>query len=327
MVIAQSLSWRPVSERKTSSRSTRPDEMRCTAWPRAASHEQQRRRGAAEVGDAGMQAGPVLARPAIRGLAAERDQVDRAVDLELERLDRGQALVQALQRVAGDDLAVVHDDDAVAQPLGLFHVVRRVEQRLAAVAQRLEVVEDGVAALRVDADRRLVEDQHVGIVDQRGGDVEAPLHAAAEELRLVAGAIGEADQLQRRVDALAQQRAGQAVERAEELEVGGGAEVLVDRELLRHDADAALGVGRVLGQLERGSRRCRRRPAAGRRRPGRTASPRSSTCRRRSARAGRRSRRRRRSSDRSATTCAVAVRFAKTLGFEHRVLPAERARL
>jgi hypothetical protein len=119
--------------------------------------------------------------------------------------------------------------------------------------KRLEVVEDGVAALRIDADRRLVEDQHVGVVDERGGDVEAPLHAAAERLRLVAGAVGEADEGERGVDALAEQRAAQAVEGAEQLQVRRRAEVLVDRELLRHDADAALGRVRVL--VERQARR------------------------------------------------------------------------
>ena len=125
----------------------------------------------------------------------------------------GSRLYEAGERVAGDDLAVVDDDDAVAQALGLFHVVRGVEQRLAATAQRLEVVEDGVAALRIDADGRLVEDQDVGIVDQRGGDVEAPLHAAAEGLRLVAGAVGQADQLRaprRRARAAARRRGRRA---------------------------------------------------------------------------------------------------------------------
>ena len=91
----------------------------------------------------------------------------------------------------------------------------------------------------------------------------------------------------------AQQRAGEAVERAEELEVGGGAEVLVDRELLRHDADAPLGRLAVLGQpLARGAFADEHLAAVGAR-PGRRASRRWSTCRRRSARAGRRSRRRR----------------------------------
>ena len=64
---------------------------------------EQRRRGAAEVGDAGVQARAVLGRRGDAGLAAERGEVDRAVDLELERLDRGQALVEAGERVAGDD--------------------------------------------------------------------------------------------------------------------------------------------------------------------------------------------------------------------------------
>jgi hypothetical protein len=45
---------------------------------------------------------------------------------------------------------MVHDHDPVAEPLGFLHVVRGVEQRLAAPLQRLEIVEDRVAALRID---------------------------------------------------------------------------------------------------------------------------------------------------------------------------------
>ena len=111
---------------------------------------------------------------------------------------RRRARVQACQRVVGDHLAAIDDDDAVGQALGFLHVVRRVEQRLAAALQLFEVVEDGVAALRVDADRRLVEQQDVGIVQQARGEIQPPLHPAAECLHPVARAIGEADQRQRR---------------------------------------------------------------------------------------------------------------------------------
>ena len=216
--------------------------MRCTFVPRAAS--QSSNVGAAAPRSATWTTSRV---PSCVGLSIPGS---RAVDLELEGLDRGQPAIEAGERVAGDDLAVVHDDDAIAEALCLLHVVRRVEQRLAAPAQLLEVVEDGVSALRIDADRRLVEEQHVGIMDERGRDVQAPLHAAAERARLVPGAIDQADEVQRGVDALVEQRARQAVERTEEAQVRCGAEVLVDREFLRHDADATLGVEAVFAQLD-----------------------------------------------------------------------------
>jgi hypothetical protein len=52
-----------------------------------------------------------------------------------------------------------------------------VEHGHALAAQRLDVAEDGVAALRVDPGRRLVQHQQPRPVQQPGGDVEPPLHA------------------------------------------------------------------------------------------------------------------------------------------------------
>ena len=100
----------------------------------------------------------------------------------------------------GDEAAFVDDADAVAQPLGLLHVVRGVEHRQAAAAQRLDALEDGVAALRVDADGRLVEHQQLGLVQQTGGDVATPLHAARVALDPLVGPIGEADEVEHLVD-------------------------------------------------------------------------------------------------------------------------------
>ena len=167
----------------------------------------------------------------LRTIATKRDESHQSRRLlpvsvrntDLERraaaADAGDARLQPVERVVGDHPAVVDDDDAIGEALDFFHVVRRVEQRLAAPLQRLEVVEDRVAALRIDADRRLVEQQDVGIVQQAGGEIEPPLHAAAERLDAIARAIGEADELERRRDRLVERGARQAVERAEEAQV------------------------------------------------------------------------------------------------------------
>ena len=108
------------------------------------------------------------------------------------------ARIQTRQRVVGDHLAAIDHDDAIGEALGFLHVVRRVEQRLAAALQFFEVVENRVAALRIDADGRLVEQQDVGIVQKACGQIQAALHPAAERLHALARAIGEADQRQRR---------------------------------------------------------------------------------------------------------------------------------
>ena len=116
-------------------------------------------------------------------------------------------------------IAVVDHDHAIGQPLGFLHVMRRVEERLAAPLEGLEVVEDRVAALRIDADGRLVEQQDIGVVENPGGEIEAPLHAAAEVLDAIADAIAEADEIDRRGDRGVERAAGQAEQRAEEPQV------------------------------------------------------------------------------------------------------------
>ncbi len=72
-----------------------------------------------------------------------------------------------------EDVAVVHDREPIAQDLGLLHVVRRQQDR---PALRLEVedeVPEGAPGGRVEAGRRLVEEDQLRVVDQRQGDRRA----------------------------------------------------------------------------------------------------------------------------------------------------------
>src|SRR5690606_40349743 len=96
----------------------------------------------------------------------------------------------------GDQAAVVDDAEAVAEPLGLLHVVGGVEDRHALPGQGLDALEDGVAALGVDADGGLVEHEQAGPVEQAGRDVGPPLHATRVLPHPVAGPVGEADDLE-----------------------------------------------------------------------------------------------------------------------------------
>ena len=90
-----------------------------------------------------------------------------------------QRLDQRARRVQRHNLTVVDDRHPVAQPLGLFHVVRRVDDRHAGVSvQPLHVVEDVIPALRIHANRRLVQDQQLRLVQQARRQVQPTLHAA-----------------------------------------------------------------------------------------------------------------------------------------------------
>ena len=64
---------------------------------------------------------------------AERLQI--AVGLHGHDRVGADALLQRLRRVEGEDPAVVHDRDAVAELVGLLHVVRREQDRLPLVVE------------------------------------------------------------------------------------------------------------------------------------------------------------------------------------------------
>ncbi len=96
---------------------------------------------------------PTIAAAWSRRVGVDDDDVDVvAADLPLERA--GVA--------AGDDPAAVDDDDVVGEALGLVEVLRRQQQRGAAVDERVEHVPQLGARPRVETGGRLVEEQHLG---------------------------------------------------------------------------------------------------------------------------------------------------------------------
>ena len=74
---------------------------------------------------------------------------------------------------------------------------------------------------------------------QRTGDVQAPFHAAREGAGLVASAVRQADQRQHLLAAPVQLGTRDAVERAEDFDIGAGGQFLIERQVLRHEAKGA----------------------------------------------------------------------------------------
>ena len=93
----------------------------------------------------------------------------------------------------GDHLAPVDHRDAVGERVGLLQILRGEEHRGAVGGQQPDDVPDLVAAPRVEAGGRLVEEEEVRRDDQAGGDVEPPPHAAGIGLDLPARRLGEAE--------------------------------------------------------------------------------------------------------------------------------------
>ena len=140
---------------------------------------------------------------------------------------------------------------------------------------------------RVDAAGRLVEEQDRRLVQDRAAEREPLAPAAGEIARQRVLAAGEAGHLEHERAPLGSSRAPvEAVDAAEEADVLIDGQQLVEREPLRHVADALLHAFRIAGDVDAADERACRTSAAA----ARTACGWSSTCRRRCCRGSRRSR-------------------------------------
>ena len=157
---------------------------------------------------------------------------------------------------------MIHHDEPVAELLRLVHVVRRQHERDAALLQPEQAIPDHVPGLRVEARRRLVEEQQLGIVDERARDRQTPLHPARERLHLVAGALGELDEVEQLVDLRLQLAAREPEVAAVDEHVLAHRQLRVERVVLRNDAEPGSDAGAVRVWVETEDAQ---RPAADRR--------------------------------------------------------------
>src|SRR5262245_39248210 len=110
---------------------------------------------------------------------------------------------------------MIHDGDSIAKALGLFHVMGSVKNGAARPGEALDRVEEMIARLRIDACRRLIEEQYRRIMHQGACEVKPPLHAARIRLHAMAGAVGQAREAKTPADALLEAGACQAVQSTE----------------------------------------------------------------------------------------------------------------
>ena len=178
----------------------------------------------------------------------------------------------------------------VAELVGLLEVLGRQEDGRARGVDPANLVPDRQPRGRVEAGRRLVEEQHLGRVDQCAREVEPPLHAARVRLRPPIGGVGEPDELEQLLGPRVGVRGRDPVQAALQLEQLAPGLHGVEPDLLERDADPPAHRGGIGDDVDAGdSRRCRWSAAAAC-----TASGPWSSCRRRWGRGTRRPRPRRR---------------------------------
>jgi hypothetical protein len=101
--------------------------------------------------------------------------------LRKSNFDRGLVRAFRLQlarRTAGDNQTVIDNRDAIAQPFRFLDVVRRHDDRPLLGAQFLDQIANLQANLRIEAAGRLIEEEHLRVVDESERDGE-PLFLSA----------------------------------------------------------------------------------------------------------------------------------------------------
>ena len=186
-----------------------------------------------------------VAASAMRSCRSRGERVDRVtIDSDLDDL-AAEAGQQRGGRVERDDPTLGHDRDAVAQLLGLVEVVRGQQDRHLPSAETGDVVQELEADARVQADRRLVEEQDLRVRQQRTRDLEASALAAAVG---VDRAVDELAEPERRAE-LADASVGVLVIETPQAGVHGevppAGQRAVDGRLLEDDRADAAGLARV----------------------------------------------------------------------------------
>ena len=149
--------------------------------------------------------------------------------------------LQVGRRSAREHAAGVHRDQPI-EPLGLLHIgggdndTHARTARAHPVDQRPELA----ARQRIDAGGRFVQDQQVGVMDQRAAQPELLPHAARQFLRRPVGERGQAGGIEQLGDAPVAFRPGLAEQAAEERDILAHAEIGVEvaAQTLRHVGDA-----------------------------------------------------------------------------------------
>ena len=178
---------------------------------------------------------------------------------------------------------MVHDPDAVADPLDVGEDVGREDDR-GAGPQVGDQGEEVAPPLGVERADRLVEDEQARRGDQRLGDPEALAHPARVAADASPRGIGQPDQLERRGRLRAGVRGRQPLERAGQLDQLTALHPAVVARVLVEDADPAPGQRAIDADRPSVDRHVAARSDGRDRSPGGG----SSSCRRRWARAARR---------------------------------------
>jgi len=146
---------------------------------------------------------------------------------------------QVRQQAARYESTAREDGDATAQGFGVGQHVRTEEHRAAAIAQAQDERAHVAAAERIEPRHRLVEKEHLGIVQQRLREADALEHPLRELAQRQPALGGDADAVERGRDAAPPIGGVHPEQPAVVVEQLLGGQVIVEVGIFRQVADAA----------------------------------------------------------------------------------------
>ena len=183
---------------------------------------------------------PICATPSTCDSPGKRLLQRRGSAQSTRRVEPGRFAISSLRRAVRDEAAAIEDRKPMAA-FGFVHVVRRDQQRRAGFGEIEQRVPEIAARLRIDGAGRLIEQQQLRFVQHGAGEREALSLAARHRAgQLIAADRRDGSAGTTRRCACCAIGAAESVHGGEELEILGNAEIVVEREFLRHVADRAL---------------------------------------------------------------------------------------
>ena len=132
---------------------------------------------------------------------------------------------------------MVDDANAWTESLYFLHVVARIDNRDASGVDAANFLEDMIARLRINACRRLVQEQEPRLMDETNPEIETVLHAAGKCVHAPVGTFFETDGCKHLLDPLLKPGSVQAIQFAEESQVFPRRQLSVQGQFLVYHAD------------------------------------------------------------------------------------------
>ena len=149
------------------------------------------------------------------------------------------AALEVAGRALGDQPAVVDDAHTVGELVGLLQVLgRQKDGHVQFAVQAADLFPHPGPADGIQTGRRLVEEQHLGVVDERGGYVQPALHAPRVGTDRALEGVADVDEAGQVVQPLVDLAPGQSVEPALQPQKLHPGLLGVEGRLLQGDADA-----------------------------------------------------------------------------------------